>query len=351
VWQDFRDGCASTAARLASPIWPTGAPYGTRASIREVFDHPSGATWAPAGDLNDPHAYLATMLRLMNDYTDQDDEWIAATKAPTPPVYQDYLQINYTRGRNGHIVKALVLHVTQGESAAGCINWFKNPTSKVSAHYVVDRDGDIYATVREKDVAWANGILETPNMTIPIVAEWATEGTNPNSESIGVEMAGYSSQQPAGQPPELVGYTEAQFDALAFLLPELSRRHNVAIAPDWTFGHNEISGYQRRNCPGLSQEEWDRVYAAAPPVQGDPANATFDRWCEAHGDTIVWRGDYTEHAHWAGVDPAPLARTAGDVLLVSDGQSAWAVTGYSLDEWETTAQAAGQLLIYRDEGG
>jgi N-acetyl-anhydromuramyl-L-alanine amidase AmpD len=265
-------------------------------------------------------------------------------------VYQDYLTINSTRGRQGHIVRALVLHVTQGASAAGCINWFKNPTSKVSSHYVIDRDGDIYATVREKDQAWVNGVLETPNMTIPIVAEWATEGTNPNLETVGIEVAGYSSQQPAGQPPELVGYTEAQFTSLAFLLPVLGARHMVPLAPDWLFGHAEISGTQRAACPGLSQEEWDRIYAAAPPV-AESANRAFDEWCATHGTFVVWRGDYFEHEHWAGAEPAPVARTASDVLLVSNGVDAWSATGLALDEWETTAQNGGQLVIYRDEGG
>src|SRR5262245_27449532 len=84
VFAAWLDGCASTAARLASPVWPTGAPYGARVSIREVFDHPSGQVWAPAGDMNDPAGYLNAMVTAMNGYSDQEAEPIVAAREPTP---------------------------------------------------------------------------------------------------------------------------------------------------------------------------------------------------------------------------------------------------------------------------
>lgn len=37
----------------------------------------------------------------------------------------------------------LVIHYTAGQSAAGAISWFQSPSSKVSAHLVVDLDGTI----------------------------------------------------------------------------------------------------------------------------------------------------------------------------------------------------------------
>jgi N-acetyl-anhydromuramyl-L-alanine amidase AmpD len=252
----YLDGVLSTAGRLASPVWPTGAPYGERTSIRQIFDHPSGATWAPLGDAeNDPNSYLASMLRLMNTYSDQADEWVAATIAPRPFVYQDYLTTNYTPGRRGNPIRAAVLHVTQGESAAGCINWFKNPVSQVSSHFVLDRNGTIYATVRETDSAWVNGRVESPNTSIPIIAEWVEQGTNPNLQTLGIECAGFSPAQPHPSNPSFNGYTEQQFASLDYLLPVLSARWDIPIDPDWVFGHAEISGTQRKDCPGLSAEE------------------------------------------------------------------------------------------------
>ena len=58
-------------------------------------------------------------------------------------------------------VSAVVIHYTEG-SYAGCISWFKNCESSVSAHYVIrSADGQITQMVLEKDKAWharsANG--------------------------------------------------------------------------------------------------------------------------------------------------------------------------------------------------
>ena len=58
-------------------------------------------------------------------------------------------------------VSAVVIHYTEG-TYAGCISWFKNCESSVSAHYVIrSADGQVTQMVREADKAWharsANG--------------------------------------------------------------------------------------------------------------------------------------------------------------------------------------------------
>lgn len=58
-------------------------------------------------------------------------------------------------------VSAVVIHYTEG-SYAGCISWFQNCESQVSAHYVIrSADGQVTQMVREQDKAWharsANG--------------------------------------------------------------------------------------------------------------------------------------------------------------------------------------------------
>jgi len=177
-----------------------------------------------------------------------------------PPIYPSYLRVNYTAGRQGRPISAIVLHVTGGPSASSAIGWFSNPVSEVSSHYVIDRNGDIYATVREQDTAWVNGVVDEPNYDIPVIDYWMRMHINPNLETLGIEVAGYSSTQPSGQPPSLVGYTEAQFWALSYLLPVLSDRYAVPLDPDWTFGHKELDSVNRPNCPGLSAAEWSRIY-------------------------------------------------------------------------------------------
>ena len=58
-------------------------------------------------------------------------------------------------------ISAVVIHYTEG-SYAGCISWFQNCESSVSAHYVIrSSDGQVAQMVRERDKAWharsANG--------------------------------------------------------------------------------------------------------------------------------------------------------------------------------------------------
>lgn len=351
AFSSWLEGCASTVARLSSLVWPVGAPYGERASIQEVFDHPSGAVWAPAGDLNDPASYLSTMLAAMNGFSDQDDEWIAATRTVVPPVYSNYLSVNYTPWRNNHAIEAICLHVTAGASASSAIGWFSNPASQVSSHYVLDRNGDIYATVREKDTAWCQGIVNQPNRDIPIIDEWMRTGTNPNSAAIGIEVAGYSSQQPSGQPAHLVGYSEPQFAALAYLLPVLSARHGVAIEPDTCWGHCELDSVNRANCPGLSDEEWERIYSAEAPSTGpyDSADESYDAWCQEQQDVVVWAGEIRDKGHWYARNPQEVSRTVSNRLIAYDGGYAQDATGWAMDEWEHASWSSGQLTIWGKE--
>jgi N-acetylmuramoyl-L-alanine amidase len=66
VYRTWLDGCKSTVARLVSPEWV----YHNRVTIREIYIHPSGQVWAPAGDNNDPNGYLNAMIRDMNAWAD-----------------------------------------------------------------------------------------------------------------------------------------------------------------------------------------------------------------------------------------------------------------------------------------
>ena len=55
-------------------------------------------------------------------------------------------------------VSAVVVHYTEG-SYAGCISWFQNCDSEVSAHYVIrSYDGQVAQMVRERDKAWHAGV-------------------------------------------------------------------------------------------------------------------------------------------------------------------------------------------------
>jgi N-acetyl-anhydromuramyl-L-alanine amidase AmpD len=321
-----------------------------RGSIESVFNDPSGANWAPWNDGgNNPDSYLSTMLANMNRLADIDDQWIAATVAPSPPILAKWLPGSHTKGRGGARALGVVLHITAGASAGSAWNWWlhiADSANPSSAHYIVDRDslGSIWCCVREADTSWANGILASANLDKALVRRWVSGGINPNRETISVEVAGYSPQQPNTN-PALNGYTEAQWRALEFLLPSIAARWALAIDAEAVLGHKDIDGVNRANCPGLNAEEWQRVYAMDESSPATPDQA-YDEWCAAHDDTVVWAGEITGRGHWNNLDPQPLARTAGNVILAWTGTVARDVTGYAEDDWESQCIAAGQLRIF-----
>ena len=118
---------------------------------------------------------------------------------------------NYTRSGSRRI-NLIVIHTIEG-SEAGCISWFQNPRSKVSAHYVVSHAGRITQMVRDMDVAWH-----------------ARSG-NPNS--IGIENEGYAGRN---------NWTQAQLTALANLVRGLCDRYGIPKDRAHIKGHNEIPG-------------------------------------------------------------------------------------------------------------
>lgn len=56
--------------------------------------------------------------------------------------------------RGGSRIDSIVLHYTTSRNINGTISWFQTPISRVSAHYIVGRDGEIVQMVRDSDKAW-----------------------------------------------------------------------------------------------------------------------------------------------------------------------------------------------------
>ena len=57
-------------------------------------------------------------------------------------------------------IRWIVIHTTEDAPGSDCSvsqNWFKNPISGVSAHYVICRDGTVVQMVRDKDIAYHAG--------------------------------------------------------------------------------------------------------------------------------------------------------------------------------------------------
>ncbi|WP_328886266.1 peptidoglycan-binding protein [Streptomyces sp. NBC_00316] len=168
----------SVAAR---PVAPEKGPFATAGVRTQSTDYPS-ALWVPA----DAH--------------------------------------NFTVGRSAKIDK-VIIHVTQG-SYAGTISWFQNPTSEVSAHYVIrSSDGQITQTVRDRDTAY--------------------HAKNSNASALGIEHEGFV-DDPSW-------FTDAMYRSSAALTRTLCDTYGIPKDRTHIIGHSEAPGSDHTD-PG---KYWD----------------------------------------------------------------------------------------------
>lgn len=131
--------------------------------------------------------------------------------------------------RGGAAVDILVLHYTGMKTAEDALSRLCDPEAKVSAHYTIDRDGTIYAHVREEMRAWHAG-----------VSCWAG-ARDINARSIGIEIV---------NPGHEFGYVPFACDQIAALI-DLSNailaRH--AIPAKRVLGHSDVAPARKQD-PG-----------------------------------------------------------------------------------------------------
>lgn len=118
-------------------------------------------------------------------------------------------------------IDMILLHYTGMKSAKEALERLCLPESQVSAHYVIDEDGKVFALIDEDKRAWHAG-----------VSLWRGK-RDTNSRSIGIELV---------NPGHEFGYKpfpEAQFAAAAELVREIADRHNVR--PGFILGHSDVA--------------------------------------------------------------------------------------------------------------
>ena len=137
-------------------------------------------------------------------------------------------------------IDLLVLHYTGMESAKAALDRLCDNTSKVSAHYLIDEDGELYRLVDESSRAWHAG-----------ESSWRGN-RDPNSRSIGIELV---------NPGHELGYRpfpDPQVDSLIALAQNLVARH--PIPPRNVVGHSDIAP-SRKQDPG-ELFDWRRLALA-----------------------------------------------------------------------------------------
>jgi N-acetylmuramoyl-L-alanine amidase len=124
----------------------------------------------------------------------------------------------------------VIIHHTAQNSCAETLKTFTLERTKVSAHYVICRDGVVHHMLNDYLRAWHGG-----------VARWGNT-TDINSSSIGIELDNNG----------LEPFADAQMNSLIALLERLKNAHDI---PTGNFiGHSDIAP-TRKNDPSI-QFDW-----------------------------------------------------------------------------------------------
>jgi N-acetylmuramoyl-L-alanine amidase len=147
----------------------------------------------------------------------------------------------------------VILHYTSNDTAERALRTLTDPAKRVSAHYLIARDGKIYHLVDEFARAWHAG-----------QSSWGGN-RDLNSASIGIELDN------DGNEP----YAEPQIEALLRLLADLKRRYAIPAAN--VLGHSDVAP-TRKIDPGR-HFPWRRLAAGGyglwcePPYAPGPTDA------------------------------------------------------------------------------
>lgn len=150
-------------------------------------------------------------------------------------------------------VSLLVLHYTGMESGPAALQRLRDPQAKVSAHYVIEEDGQIFSLVDENKRAWHAGLSSWRGIA------------DINSASVGIEIVN------GGHDYGLPDFPDVQIMAVIALSKAIMARHGLT-AKDIA-GHSDIAP-ERKNDPG-EKFPWAGLAAAGVGIM--PAGITDDR--------------------------------------------------------------------------
>ena len=145
----------------------------------------------------------------------------------------------------------IVLHYTGMPTGEAALERLRDPAAKVSAHYLVEEDGRVFALVPEERRAWHAG-----------VSSWRGE-TDINGRSIGIEIV---------NPGHEFGYRDfpdIQIAAVIDLLTDIRTRWTVPDA--LILAHSDVAPARKQD-PG-ERFPWRRLAEAGHGLWADPAPA------------------------------------------------------------------------------
>jgi N-acetyl-anhydromuramyl-L-alanine amidase AmpD/V8-like Glu-specific endopeptidase len=148
---------------------------------------------------------------------------------------------NYRAVTGARTINRIVIHITDGQpNINGTISWFKNPSARVSAHYIVGQDGEVVQMVKNNDLAW--------------------HASSANSDSIGIEHVARSPHEwdkKLGHADPGMMPTEKQYCGSAALVNWLCNQFQIPIDRAHVLGHSEADPHTTHtDCPNAVWD-WD----------------------------------------------------------------------------------------------
>lgn len=147
----------------------------------------------------------------------------------------------------GSVIDTIVVHDTETpgvREATTIVNWFKNPRSKVSAHYIIGKRGELIQCVPDEKRAWHAGPSKLDNRE------------KVNDFSIGIELVNAQT----GTDP----FTEEQYQTLALLTADLVLRHQIPLTR--VVGHRHVTNYPKLKKDPADNFDWARYFSDVEAV-------------------------------------------------------------------------------------
>jgi N-acetyl-anhydromuramyl-L-alanine amidase AmpD len=154
---------------------------------------------------------------------------------------------------DGRAIGVVVMHTMEiaerSDAAEICARWFRTKVSQVSAHYCVDADSVIQCVV-EKNIAW--------------------HARGGNTNSIGVELAGFASQTVRDWNDP---YSSTVLARASTLVADVCRRRRIPVrwlvADDLLAGRRGLTGHGEVSRAFEQSDHWD-------PGDGFPVDVFLD---------------------------------------------------------------------------
>lgn len=181
----------------------------------------------------------------------------------------EYIASPNFSSRQNSPIDMIIIHYTAATRISGTLDWFKRPESKVSAHYVIGRDGRIVQMVADEDKAWHAGYSYWDGLY------------SLNKNSIGIELVGTAT----------TGFTNEQYTALTCLCLHLINKYSIRL--DRIIGHEDCSGEKAR------KKLLEKNYPYIGKVDPGP---NFS-WATLMGNIDLFNDQYDEEPVETDIDP------------------------------------------------